>query len=561
MMFKLLPAKFWLALFWLLLAAVSIAIRPLFPIDETRYTAVAWEMWVRDDFLVPHLNGEAYSHKPPLLFWLMQLSWWLFGVNDWSHRFIAPLFSLATLYLSQAVARLLWPGRAQIAVLTPFILLGFFFWMVYGTLTMFDIMLSFFALLGMYGLLRLTSDGLTLKGWALLGFAIGGGVLTKGPVILLHLLPISLLVPWWRKLDQTSHKHSPESDGIASGNPQVPFSLQHWYGGLVLAIVMGAAIALSWAIPAGMAGGAAYQKAIFLGQTSGRVVDSFAHKLPAWWYLLSLPLLLMPWLLMKPFWQGICKLSLGDFGIRFCLAWLVPVFIAFSLISGKRIHYLLPIMPALALLLAWSIAQVNEPKWQRIYTFYTVLLSLIGLALFLLPFLNALYHWLPEIPAHTCLWGLALWLSAIGLRVLPVNSHQESVAYTCTGSIVAALALAGVFFAIKGDRYDTAPPALKIAELMHTNSPIAYYGGKYHGQFQFTGRLTQPITVIHNAKELSSFANQNPTAYVLMEYKALNNYPESVLSYHYPFKSHNVGFISSKTLIDNPRLMSELKPS
>jgi 4-amino-4-deoxy-L-arabinose transferase-like glycosyltransferase len=53
------------------LAVVSLLTRNLIPVDETRYTTVAWEMWVRSDFLVPHLNGETYSHKPPLLFWLI----------------------------------------------------------------------------------------------------------------------------------------------------------------------------------------------------------------------------------------------------------------------------------------------------------------------------------------------------------------------------------------------------------------------------------------------------------------------------------------------------------
>ncbi|VAW74626.1 Polymyxin resistance protein ArnT, undecaprenyl phosphate-alpha-L-Ara4N transferase; Melittin resistance protein PqaB, partial [hydrothermal vent metagenome] len=51
------------------LAAIQLWLRPLLPVDETRYLSVAWEMWSRGDFLVPYLNGEAYSHKPPLLFW------------------------------------------------------------------------------------------------------------------------------------------------------------------------------------------------------------------------------------------------------------------------------------------------------------------------------------------------------------------------------------------------------------------------------------------------------------------------------------------------------------
>ncbi|HBT43825.1 MAG TPA: glycosyltransferase, partial [Rhodospirillaceae bacterium] len=46
---------------WGLLIAVTLTARPLLPVDETRYLAVAWEMWQRGDFLVPYLNGEPYS--------------------------------------------------------------------------------------------------------------------------------------------------------------------------------------------------------------------------------------------------------------------------------------------------------------------------------------------------------------------------------------------------------------------------------------------------------------------------------------------------------------------
>ena len=45
-----------------------ILLRPLLPVDETRYLTVAWEMWTSGSYIVPHLNGEPFSHKPPLLF-------------------------------------------------------------------------------------------------------------------------------------------------------------------------------------------------------------------------------------------------------------------------------------------------------------------------------------------------------------------------------------------------------------------------------------------------------------------------------------------------------------
>jgi 4-amino-4-deoxy-L-arabinose transferase-like glycosyltransferase len=542
-MYQRLSPKIWIVLLWGILVAVSLSVRPLIPVDETRYASVAWEMWVRNDFLVPYLNGEAYSHKPPLLFWLMQLSWWLFGVNEWSLRIISPLFALATFFLTRAVAKELWPERNQVAELTPFILLGSFIWIVFSTLTMFDIMLTFFVLSGIYSLLRLIRQGLSFKRWALFGIAIGGGVLTKGPVILLHVLPVALLAPWWL------------------GEEQASFRWKQWYGGLLFAILIGALIPLCWAIPAGTAGGEAYWNAIFLGQTSGRLVDSFAHRLPWWWYLQILPLFLLPWLLLKPLWSGLAKLNFQDFGIRFCLAWVLPVFIAFSLVSGKRIHYLLPLMPALALLLAWAMNQVAETSWRRAHTLIMVVLGFLGLALLLMPWLNDHFHWREELSLASPLWGIVLFISAVSLGGLTANNAQESIFYVCTASIIAVLVITCGFFAIKGERYDTTPPALKIAELMNEKRAIVFYGNKYHGQFHFTGRLTQPIKVIANHKELSSFAARNPTGYILAGYEDSDELSKLVLSYRYPFKGQNLGFILCQTLIDNPKLGSILKPS
>lgn len=70
-------------LLWAVTLATALYLRPLIPVDETRATTVAWEMWVHGDWLVPHVNGEPYSHKPPLLQWTILLGWLLFGVNEW----------------------------------------------------------------------------------------------------------------------------------------------------------------------------------------------------------------------------------------------------------------------------------------------------------------------------------------------------------------------------------------------------------------------------------------------------------------------------------------------
>jgi 4-amino-4-deoxy-L-arabinose transferase-like glycosyltransferase len=176
----------------LALTAVALFARPLTPIDETRYLSVAWEMWLRNEYLVLFKNGEPYSHKPPLLFWIYNLGWAVTGVNEWWPRLVSPLFSLGSLLLMLSIGRRLWPGDDDSGRNAAWILASSLLWMLFSTSGMFDVMLTFFALLGMRGLL-IAADGRMRSGFAWLAFAIGFGILAKGPVVLLHLLPVAAL--------------------------------------------------------------------------------------------------------------------------------------------------------------------------------------------------------------------------------------------------------------------------------------------------------------------------------------------------------------------------------
>ena len=125
-----------IALIWSALLAAAILLRPLLPIDETRYITVAWEMWQSGDYWVPTLNGELYSHKPPLYFWFMNLGWAIFGVSETWARLVAPLFGLGTLWLTAKLARELWPdvsaeiGDAR-AMMAPLMMLTGLYWTVF----------------------------------------------------------------------------------------------------------------------------------------------------------------------------------------------------------------------------------------------------------------------------------------------------------------------------------------------------------------------------------------------------------------------------------------------
>ncbi|MEI7839538.1 MAG: glycosyltransferase family 39 protein [Methylococcaceae bacterium] len=519
---------------WGILIAVNVAIRPLMPIDETRYVSVAWEMWVRGDFLVPYLNGETYSHKPPLLFWLMQFSWWIFGVNDWTPRLISPLFALGSTLLSSLVARELWRERPKIAEITPLILLGSSFWLIYSTLTMFDMLLAFFVLLAIYSLLKLSHSN-AWRDVFLLGFAIGGGVFSKGPVVLLQILPVALLAPWWIQTKTAD------------------FRWRDWYLKLFTAILIGASLALAWAIPAGISGGEAYRNAIFLGQTSGRLVKSFAHQLPWFWYLERLPLLVLPWLFFKPLWQGAKKLTLNDDGVRFCIAWALPVFIMFSVVSGKRIHYLLPLIPALALLLARSADEIKDIKpWQNAYLGVNIFVGLIALILSSFPLLNSAFHWQEKLNGFNPLFGVVLamilWLVHYANR-----AHVQQIIFcTCVLSIAAPTLIAASYFQVYAERFDTQPIAEKIAQFRAENKSVAFYTGKYHAQFQFTGRLTQPLTLLNSPEALQIWTQQHSDGFVLVDSEKL---PPEMLVYSHAYRAGQLGFIRSQSLFEHLDLL------
>ncbi len=478
---------------WLALVAVSYVIRNPVPIDETRYLTVAWEMWLRGNFLVPHLNGATYAHKPPLMFWLFQAGWKVFGVNGWWPRLVPPLFVLASLFMTVALAKRFWPDRPRAAVLAPWLLMGSFYWAFYTPTTMFDMMLAGFTVMGVWGL-WLASQGRAWLGWATVAVAIGLGILTKGPVILLDMGFPALLAPWW-------------SDG-ARRRPLA------WYGSLLAAIAVGAGIALSWALPAAHAGGPAYEEALLWHQTADRMVKSFAHRRPVWWYLPILPVMLFPWLLWPPLYRQFARLRSGlDPASRLCIAWALPTVVAFSMVSGKQPHYLLPLFPAFALLAARVLDAGSRPaeRWAQLLP--ALSLIAMGAVLLSVPLLHL--RQLPEwaVQLHP-LWGALIAGLGMLLLLRPWADAADAVMPLAVISVLGTILFTAGFFQAAGPAYDVTPTARFLAKLEAKDVPIAHLG-KYHGQYQFLGRLHRPLDVVQEGG-LRAWAASHPKGEVVI---------------------------------------------
>lgn len=506
------PALHW-GVLWIVLMAAALAVRPHLPVDETRYLAVAWEMWLRGDFLVPHLNGEPYSHKPPLLFWLMQAGWAVFGVNDWWPRLVAPLFGLGSLVLMVPLARALWPQDQGIAKDAPYLLLGSLYWALFATLTMFDTLLAMTAMIALLGLLRARRVG-GWSGWIVFGVGIGIGVLAKGPAILLHTLPVALLAPLW----DVEGKIKATEGGW-----------KRWYVRTGIGVLIGAAIGLAWAIPAAIAGGEEYRNAIFIGQTAGRMVESFAHQRPWWFFLALIGPMLLPWTLWPAVWRSLGRLpgQLNDPGLRFCLAWFLPAFIAFSLISGKQPHYLLPDFPAAALIIAFLLTK-NTGKaprpWEQIPP--AALLIVVGAVLLAAPVLpfKKIPDWVAE---QHLFWAGLIVLAGLLIAKAPLSMAVHPRVRALGAGMVLFIAALHLILAPRFDDQYSMEPNGKVLAQFEAEGWSLFQFGKYHGQYQFAGRLTRPIPWTDDKKELKAFLAETPKAKIVAyRYKLYDDEPK-----------------------------------
>lgn len=296
--------------------------RELWNPDEPRYAEVAREMNVLGEYLVPHLNGDIYSQKPPLFFWLSAALQPLFGFG--AGRVVTALAFVGTLLLVRALARLWFSDRAAILAALVVGTTELFAWL--GRFGVLDVPLSFFTTLAVYGFFRHRERG----GRAIVLFYAGMAlaVLTKGPV--------GLVVPLLAA-----------GAGLASRDRARPLRLGHaaWGVPLLLAIVA------AWVVPACLHGGREYAQAILLRQNVGRVVESWSHARPWWYYFPYLAANFFPWIFVAvPAAVWAWREGRNERALRTLLLWFALGFVFFSLVSGKRERYLLPLFPPLALL-------------------------------------------------------------------------------------------------------------------------------------------------------------------------------------------------------------------
>ena len=339
---------------------------------------------------------------------------------------------------------------------------------------MFDTLLTACVLLAMTGLIK-ASHELRWQSWAIFALGCGLGLLAKGPVVFVPILMPFLAGALW---SQTAINNA-----------------RRWYLQGFVAIMAGIVLALCWAIPAITSAGDAYGGTLLWHQTVDRMANSFAHRRPVWWYLMLSPLMFFPWFFWPRAWTNLCRRELlKDLAFRFCLIWLASAFIGFSLISGKQIHYLIPVLPALALMLSRAIPAEQSAAVKPGDFLPYLMITLAGLMLLVFPLVPGikLYHWLQN---RQLWWAVLILMIGAGgiasmIKIRSLSPCHVSLAVLMT----LAVSLAGLFSS-SGNAFHLLQAAQQLEKYRKAGDPMAW-AGKYDGQFQFLLQSMEPMEVI-----------------------------------------------------------------
>jgi 4-amino-4-deoxy-L-arabinose transferase-like glycosyltransferase len=376
-------SRSWLILPLLLLYLLHLGGVGLLGPDEPRYASVGREMARSGDWITPRLDGQAWFEKPPLTYWLTALGHLAHLPDEWAARLPEALISVAFLvFFYVMLAREFSP---RLALTATTILATSAGWLAYSFAALTDLPMS--AALGAAMLIALCGER-RREHSIIAGVLLGLAILGKGFVPVVLFLPVLFLVPGKR-----------------------------------LTILGGVAIvAAPWFVLCWLRNGGAFWDDFFWKQHVARfLTPSLEHVQPFWYYLPVLLAGLFPW---TPLVALLARRQFyADFRMRLLGAWALYGLVFFSVARNKLPGYLLPLLPATAILLAaaWESAPFKGP-------FRALSLAACALLLVVLPTVTAI---LPD--------ALLAGLSRVNITFMPV------------GLIFLPVALAVWWLAKKGD--------------------------------------------------------------------------------------------------------------
>jgi 4-amino-4-deoxy-L-arabinose transferase-like glycosyltransferase len=247
--------------------------------DEGRYAQIPKEMLLNGEWVVPTLQGEPYLDKPPLMYWLVAVSYRLFGVSPEAARLVPAVCVHLTILVVYLLGRRSLGERAAFwAALLLSVAPGF---VSVARLLVLDGLLVLCVTLSVVCGFEAVRSGKLKSGWWLVAAAASGlGFLSKGPIS-----EVLLFVPLWAYGFLASGGREPPVETQLEKNrgltPPARRVVRWYHYALFLAVVVG--VNVPWYV-AIYAREPEFLKHFFWEHNVMRFLQPFDHLQPVWYY-------------------------------------------------------------------------------------------------------------------------------------------------------------------------------------------------------------------------------------------------------------------------------------
>lgn len=461
--------------------------------DEGRYAEIPREMVASGDWLTPRLNGIKYFEKPPLQYWATAAAYAAFGEHHWTARLWPALTGLFGVLLTfYAGVRLFGNSAGYYAALA---LGGSVLYVLVAHIITLDMGLTFFMTVTLAGILLSQRDGASPRAtrvwmrvaWAAAAFA----VLSKGLIGIV--LPAAVLVLYTllnRDFQLLKRLH------LASGIALFAILCAPWF------------IAVSLANPE-------FPRFFFIYEHFDRFLTAVHRRAAPWWYFLPiLAIGILPWFVtmcdaLLRAWRQ--RGAPGTFQPqRFLLLWAAFIFVFFSASGSKLSSYILPVFPALALLIG---ARLAELSGRTLFWHLFPVALLAGAGLLLAP--QVVRFASDQVPA-------ALYQNYVPWLVAAAAAALAGIAYALytsrRGQVAAAVvstALGGLVSAQLGlTGHDALSPASSAYHIAREIQPYLKPGVPFYSVATYEQTLPfyikRPVTLVAYADEMAYGLKQEP---------------------------------------------------
>ena len=441
-------------------------------------------MAATNDYVMPRLDGLPYLDKPIVYFAAEAAAMEVLGATELAARLPAYLFTLATAAVLFLFARRVWGGETP--WIAAIVFLSMPLTLAFARTVIFDSALTFFvviALTSFYLAVEERNRHCSMLAWGAMALAM----ITKGPVTFVLVLFVAIPYAVRRKAMRAL------------------FPIE---GLLLFAAVIAPWLwGVSRVVPE-------FLNYVLVTETAQRMATKALKRTgPPWYFLPYLLAGALPWSIVAlSSWRAIRR---RDPAVLYLLLWLAIPFVFFSISQSKRPQYILPLMPALALLVAriWDEARTRAAA---------IVLAAFGALLLFAPLFLHRAKLKPELARVADGTAIALGIAfALGGVLALVVARRRALALIALSIPILAMPLVtNRLMQALGERRSAKSFVAQLAPRVEANTEVIGVEA-YTGSMQFY--LRRPITVVtEDASELTS-------NYLIRRYERFTSDPKSPL--------------------------------